>query len=515
MKSNSFIELELHKCFGNYLGRIQIPDKTAKKSGKALQSHVNKPAFVIILDVSDSMGDEVPRMVKTIIPTVFKKIYDISSSDLITLITFSSLGDVNVYSGDSSYISKLKLYANGCTYMSGALDELYSLIKNNTISNRIIRLLSISDGQLHDQEQTMKSAEKLKNLLQNENKVVNSQAIRLLTSNCDPDTRGLSSTVQLSTIGKQQLIDIDCRNSNKKIIKYIKDLFIHDGLENSFELKSDENILQEEPWLPKLNKIYLFPGTNSFWVNANSLKNEIIQDIEKKLRLLNSNGKEEKIKCVIKDELSEINYQDLIKDKIGFYFKQLKILKVVNTEESLGKMDKIISFFNDLEESIFAKNAKNSQLDNSSNLKLFERAQLLKMVIKRRQSSLANKMREIRNDDKINTLNSRQQAEYLRNVAIDDKTGKSLAKRALGGGIDFDKTVRKEVVQIYKHIDELKDIDDSKLTNSFYSTCNTLEGIKAVCKFYEEAIKDNIFEETTANDILKFKNYKYSRCCWI
>lgn len=50
---------------------------------------------------------------------------------------------------------------------------------------------------------------------------------------------------------------------------------------------------------------------------------------------------------------------------------------------------------------------KNSQLDNSLNLKLFERSQMLKMVIKRRQSSLANKMRKIRNDDKINTLNSR------------------------------------------------------------------------------------------------------------
>ena len=506
MKTNSFIDLELYKCFGNYLGRIQIPDKISKQSKNASISIVNKPAFVIILDVSGSMGNEVSRMVNKIIPNVLKKIYDISSSDIITLITFSSFGFANVYSGDISYISKLNLYADGATYMSCALDHLYSLIKNNTINNKIIRLLSISDGELHDQEETMKSAEKLKNLLQNENKVVNSQAIRLITGYFQPDTRGLSSLVQLSTIGKQQLIDINCTNSNDKIISDIKDLFIHDGLGNSFELKSDENILQEDPWLPKINKIYLFPGINSFWININSSKNEINKEIENKIKLFNIFGKEEKIKCILKDELTEINYQELIKDKIDFYFKQLKVLKVVNTKESLAKMDKIISFFNDLEESIFTKNAKNSQLDNSSNLKLFERAQLLKMVIKRRQSSLANKMREIRNDDKINTLNSKQQAEYLRNVAIDDKTGKSLAKRALGGGIDFDETVRKEVIQIYKHINELNDIDESKLTNSFYSACNTLEGIKAVCKFYEEAKKDNIFEETTANDILKIIN---------
>ena len=503
MKSNSSIELELHKCFDNYLGRIQIPEKITKNSGKYEKSIINKPAFIVILDVSGSMYKEVSRMVKTIIPSVFNKINDITSSDIITLITFSSFGCVNIYSGDSLYISNLDLYAYGQTFMSCALDQLYNLIKNNTINNKIIRLLTISDGELHDQDQTMKSAEKLKNLLQNENKVINSQAIRLITGFSQPDTRGLSSTIQLSTIGKQQLIDIDCNNSNDKIISNIKDLFIHDGLGKSFELKSDENIFQEEPWLPKLNKIYLFPGTNSFWVNINSSKNEIFQE---KIKLFNSEGKMENIKCVLKDELSEINYQELIKDKIDFYFKQLKILKVVNTEESLAKMDKIISFFNDLEESIFTKHAKNSQLENSSSLKLFERAQVLKMVIKRRQSSLANKMREIRNDDKINTLNSKQQAEYLRNLAIDDKTGKSLAKRALGGGIDFDEEVRKEVVQIYQHINELKDIDDSKLAISFYSTCNTLDGIKAVCKFYEETKKDNIFEKTTANDILKIIN---------
>ena len=169
-------------------------------------------------------------------------------------------------------------------------------------------------------------------------------------------------------------------------------------------------------------------------------------------------------------------------------------------------MDKIIKFFNDLEENLFSKNAENEKFKNSSNLKLFERAQVLKMVIKRRQTSLANKMREIKNDDKINTLNSKQQAEYLRNLSINDKTGKSLAKRALTGDIDFDEIIRKEVKEIYKHRNELDDIDETKLTSSFYSTCNTLDGIKAVCQFYEDNRNNNIFEEATATDFIKLIN---------
>ena len=503
--SNPLIQLELHKCFDNYLGKISIPDSTTKGSSSKTPSFStsNVPGFIIILDISGSMGQEVPRMVNKIIPTVLNDINGAKASNTATLITFSSKNDVNVYTGDSSYISKLNLYANGCTYMSSAIDKLSDMIINNTINNKIVRLLSISDGELHDQDDTMKSAEKLKKLLESKNCVVNSQAIRLKTGYCEPDTRGLSSMVQLSTIGKQMLIDINCSESDINITEKIDNLFINDGLGNSFELKSEENIFQEDPWLPKTNKIYLFPGINSFWIDINLLSDKICDEIANKVKIYDSDGKIQDIKCILKDELSDQNYQELIKDKIDFYFKQLKVLKVVNTQESLEKMDKIISFFNNLEEGIFARNA---QMKNSSNFKLYERAQVLKMVIKRRQTSLANKMREIRNDDKINTLNSKQQAEYLRNVQINDKTGKSLAKRALGGSIDFDETVRKEVIQIYKNIHELDNINESKLTNSFYSTCNTLEGIRAVCKFYEDAIKEDIFEETTANDILKIIN---------
>ena len=503
--SNPLIQLELHKCFDNYLGKISIPDNTTKGSSSKTPSFStsNVPGFIIILDISGSMGQEVPRMVNKIIPTVLNDINGTKASNAATLITFSSKDNVNVYTGDSSYISKLNLYANGCTYMSSAIDKLSDMIINNTINNKIVRLLSISDGELHDQDDTMKSAEKLKKLLESKNCVVNSQAIRLKTGFCEPDTRGLSSMVQLSTIGKQMLIDINCSESDLNITEKIDNLFINDGLGNSFELKSEENIFQEDPWLPKTNKIYLFPGINSFWIDINLLSDKICDEIANKVKIFDSDGKIQDIKCILKDELSDQNYQELIKDKIDFYFKQLKVLKVVNTQESLEKMDKIISFFNNLEEGIFARNA---QMKNSSNFKLYERAQVLKMVIKRRQTSLANKMREIRNDDKINTLNSKQQAEYLRNVQINDKTGKSLAKRALGGSIDFDETVRKEVIQIYKNVHELDNINESKLTNSFYSTCNTLEGIRAVCKFYEDAIKEDIFEETTANDILKIIN---------
>ena len=503
------IQLEIHKCFDSYLGKIKLSEnKPDNKDIKEISSSVsNIPKLVIILDISSSMGNQVERFIQKIIPGVVKNIKGSNNSNTVTLITFESEGCVKIYENDFMDISQLKnITAKGCTYMAQAVDKFYDMILNKKYENKIYRILTLSDGELFDQDLTMKSADKLKQLLLQEKIIVNSQALRLFTSSSQPDTRGLSSMLQLTTKGKQMLVDIDCNFlSDELIINIISELYQNDGLGNSYILKSKlkENCLQEEPWFPPNNSLYLFPGINSFWINLKSPKDNICKEIEDNFVICNNNGNEEKIKCIINDDLSEKNYQELIKDKIDFYFKQLKVFKIVNTEDSLSKMDKIISFFNNLEEGIFAQN---SQPKSPTEFKLYERSQTLKNIIKRRQTSLTNKMREIRNDDKINQLNSKQQAEYLREININDKTGKSLAKRAIVEGLEFDKIIRKEVEEMSKHIKELDSIDESKLTNSFYSTCNTLDGIRAVCNFYQDAIKDNISEDVTANDIMKLIN---------
>ena len=500
---NNFFKLEIHKCLESYLAKIKISDNPNSN----FSSISNSPRMIIILDVSGSMDIQVPRFTQRIIPSILNNIYGSNNLYSITLITFESEGLVNVYEGDSVYFSKMKnIYAGGGTNMAQAVDKLYEMFLNKKFNNKIYRILSLSDGELFDQEQTMEAADKLKQLLIKDNYVINSQSIRLFTGFQQPDTRGLSSMLQLSTTGKQMLTDIDCYSlEDNKISKIISDLFINDGLENYFILKNNlnENCLLEEPWSSPKDSIYLFSGINSFWINLKSSKEYICNEIENNFEIILKNGEKYKLKCVLNEDISMDNYQDLIKDKIDYYFKQLKVFKIVNTDDSLQKIDKIIEFFNNLEENIFSRNLLTK---NSSEFKLYERTQAIKSIIKRRQMSIANKMREIRNDDKINQLNSKQQADYLRSININDKTGKNLAKRALGGSMDFDGIIREEVKQIVKNINELNSIDELKLSSSFYSTCNTLDGIKAVCSFYHEAKKDNIFEEVTANDILKIIN---------
>ena len=499
--------LKLYKYFDSYLAKIDFDKKDllGRSDKNSSSSTINVPKMVIILDVSGSMSSNVQRFSKIIIPDILNTIYGKDTSYSICLITFSD--SVNVYEGNAEQISKYNISPCGGTYMAPAVDKFHEIIANKKYDNKIYRILTLSDGMLFDQETTMKSADKLKLLFNEQSLAVNSQAVRLFTSTAQPDTRGLSSMLQLSTLEKPKLIDIDCNKlKDSEISKTISDLFINDGLGYSAVFKNnlDEDCLMEEPWSPCKNSIYLFPGINSFWIKIKETKEDICKAIEKNFVIKCKDETIMSIKCILSDDISINNYQELIKDKIDFYFNQLKVLKVINTKESIEKMDKIIEFFNNLEENILSQTL---QPKNSTQFKLYERTQAIKSIIRRRQISLANKMREIRNDDKVNQLNAKQQAEYLREIDINEKGGKSLAKRALGGGeIDFDDIIRKETIQIVNNIKELDSVDESKLTTSFYSTCNTLDGIKAVCNLYNEAQKENIFNKVTANDIIKIIN---------
>ena len=117
-------------------------------------------------------------------------------------------------------------------------------------------------------------------------------------------------------------------------------------------------------------------------------------------------------------------------------------------------------------------------------------------------------MKSIQNDSKVSTLNSKQQAEYLRALDINDKSGKNLAKRAFSG-INFDEVTKKEVIKMSQNLPKLletldkKNFDDSTLSVSFFSAANTLDGIKTVCELVDDK---ETFEEITTLDVIRLLN---------
>ena len=481
------VELSIYKINKKYLGNIDLSNLKIENSSKETK-------FIIILDQSGSMGQSVPKIVNVIIPMLLNKI---TNQQTATLITFSDSSQV--YTGDCEYFSKLDLKANGCTYMARALEQLENIL-TNLEEGISIRILSFSDGELHDQEQTTqlssKIAEKFKGKFR-----INSHAIRYYTSSWgEPDTRGLSSVLQLNSINTTPKLedfqnDVEVDIISDKICEY----FIKDGLDLCVKLKSEKLNLYNNPWEKPVNELRLLKGKNVFWIDDSD--NNFSKD-EPNLFLEGVEGQKIKIKVTPGGDINQDNYKTVLNDNINYFIKKLKILKIVNTEESKKEMDQIISFFESLEQSIFSKQAIYDQ-------KLSSRKMLVQNLIKKRKTSIINEMKAIQNDDKVNQLNAKQQAEYLRSIDINDKTGKNLAKRAFVEGINFDEITKNEILKMKENLPKLyetlkkNNFDESTLSISFYSTSNTLEGIETVCDLVDDK---EIFDSITTIDVIRLLN---------
>ena len=360
--------LKIYKSGNGYIGKLDISKLDLSKSNQDL-------VFIVILDVSGSMGQTVPRFVNIILPNLLQKLNIISP---INLITFSD--GVKIYKGDYNYFSTLEIKAYGCTYMNNTIDELEKIFEKIQKKTNI-RILSISDGELHDQEKTVEKASNLYNKFK-EYFIVNSQAVRLYTSSSEPETKGMSSLMQFSNVTEPKLIDIQANKDLLNIADEICALFNSDGLGCNLYVKSNENIFMENPWSEPNNELRLINGENIFWLNKVPDKVELCN--------INNNNLME-IKIEICENITIKNYQNILENKIKFFYQKLKVLKVVNTEEASMEINKIINYFDTFENMLNLQN-----IDNEINLKESEKYKLI-----------SHKMKEIQNNDKVSQLNSK------------------------------------------------------------------------------------------------------------
>lgn len=458
-----------------YVGTIEMPKSQPIQK---VAPTIGQVKTFIILDRSGSMGQNVIKIVNRIIPNVLTQLK--YGNEPIQLITFGSNGDVRRYEGTcDQFRNNRDIYADGQTYMRGALQLLHERLRNCPVTCHNIRILAISDGDLHDQVETLNYATMMNQEIKQRFKI-NAQTIRYFTSNQQPDTRGLASVLQFNNIGDAQLLDIRSESDDHSVVQTIAQLFCHDGLDLTMSMQCPSKCLLSSPWNQPTDKIYLSPGQNIVWFSSmpSSLQ-------------LNDNT----VVMIHTDHLTNTNFETLLKPKLDYYLNRLKILKVINTEVALNEITQILDYFTKLEQ---------SQLDITNVLlgaKLDARISYFKDVVLRRRKSIVNQMAQIANDDKIAQLNSAQQAEYLRKVDV-SQNSKGLARRALNTGIDFTSIVKEEVKMMSQHLSDLNGIDDSTHNVSFYSQETTLNGIKAVCRLVDEGMLDDM----EATDILQLIN---------
>jgi hypothetical protein len=270
------------------------------------------------------MGQLVPRFVNTILPKVLQ---NLNISKEIKLITFSD--ESHLYNGDSNFFKILRIQSEGSTYMSNSFKFLNDIL--HTSPNESLRLLTISDGELDDQKETVLNASEICEKYKHSFKI-NSQAIRLYTSSSEPDTRGLSSMLQFNSTNEAKLLDVDGFSDVNDIINRVSDLFKNDGLDYNLCLKSSEKIFLENPWDEGSDVFKLINGENIFWMKK--VPEKIIIGNEFNYENVNIE------KC---ENLTIENYKNILDNKIKYFYQKLKILKVVKTKIAAQERIKLLN----------------------------------------------------------------------------------------------------------------------------------------------------------------------------
>lgn len=468
------------------VGKIIVTGKNNTNTGKRSAKYCPDTQLVhtiIILDVSGSMGSHVNKIVTKYIPdTLFKLGYH-PYNDKITLITFSQ--NSLVYKCSGSEMRQFRNGPEGATYMKPSVDCLKKVMDQST--QKQFRILTISDGDLHDQESTLLAATTLANLIKDKY-VIRSSAIRLFTSSQQPDTRGLSSILQLNNVGHTKLVDFQCPSIDEEFVNVFTYALV-DDLGMSLQLVAQEPIFKTDPWAEPKNEIYLSEGVNTFWLTK--INNQTI---------CLSDGTDLKMIKIIDNGALDFNTFDIVlREKINYYIERLKVLKVVDMTESKREIEQIVDYFSGMEKKMVSMLPNDLDTDDKS---INSRLRFLKNQAFRKSKSIIQELSVIANSEKVSLLNSAQQADFLRNAATTANTI-NLAKRGIKQGLDFDIKAIQEVKEMNKHIHELDCIDDSDHCVSFYSQDTTLSGIRAVCALDDEA---GSIDQLTCIDILSLLN---------
>ena len=84
MKTEENVKLFAHKCRGDYVNEINISESLINAKTNSASAE-----FIVILDISGSMGSDVNRIITKILPNMLTKLKYLDD-DIIHLITFES-----------------------------------------------------------------------------------------------------------------------------------------------------------------------------------------------------------------------------------------------------------------------------------------------------------------------------------------------------------------------------------------------------------------------------------------
>ena len=368
---------------------LKVEIKSNSGKGSSLSSNCE---FIFVMDISGSMGIYVNEILTKVFPKVYDKL-NFPENKIIHLLTFES--NVEYYTYNKNDFKNSTMHSRGCTYMSKIPNQLENIL-NKYNSDKSICLLTLSDGEIADQDKTQNNAASLVKKLNGRFSNLNSQAIRFMSSDCaEPDTRALCSLLQLnSNLQNNSNIlltfnPVDKNNNNysmsdnkcEELATEISKLFqISEG--SGWILKSNGNKkFKVEPYGQELSFLELPKGKTSLFIDSVCSSN-ISNDFS-----LSTGDNSEKASLYSKGEVTQSNLYQVYQDSIEKLMKKVIINKGIKTSDSKNNNDKIINFINILEN-------KTPGIKGSNN-------------------KLTQLFQNINNDQTTNNLNGNQLNDYI------------------------------------------------------------------------------------------------------
>ena len=348
--SNKNISIEeIENTSGKYFPNKGVKETLIKvKVDENAKTYLNNE-FIFILDISGSMGTYVNQILTKVIPKVYEKL-QYPDDKYFHLITFEN--KVTYYKMNKKDFMRSTITGDGGTEMSKVPNKLEEIL-NKINSDVPINILTLSDGEISDQESTKINADNLYNRINKKFDNINSQAIRFISyENAQPDTRALCSLLRFNTkniANKEKLME-----TFSPVLKTMSKLKIDEfsnKIANLFKVeisgwkiicKDGEKKLKIEPLGELRDSLFLNKGQSVFFYDG------VFDNLPDLVNLSSTDGSSVKDISYGK-EVTQENLNEIYHDTIYGIVDKIIINKCVDSDESNKKNEEYIKYVEMLE----------------------------------------------------------------------------------------------------------------------------------------------------------------------
>ena len=307
----------------------------------------NNSEFIFIIDISYSMRKFAKQIINQLIPKIIENLY-YDEDKYFHLITFQNIVEYYKYKKIDFQQSKIK--ACGATNMEEVIDNL-KMIKLD--DEKLINIITLSDGIVHDRENVKKKLEKyIKELKINQR--INSQSISFISPfnlKDKPDLEILTLFHKLGNIQeKTEFIKIEPKNNEKLTDEEIEEYSII--ISNKFnkeisgwKLISKNKNMRLLPFGKKYESLILLNGKNTIFVDGN-----LNEENKKNISIISIDNSISNPEIKIGEEVNQENkfliYNDTLTQIIDIILMNKKCQSEIGKEENIEIIEYVKKFEN-------------------------------------------------------------------------------------------------------------------------------------------------------------------------